>query len=148
MDWNTILFAVRWAIIALFYAVLLMILFGVYREGASRLGQKPETSAVIYGRLRVLDAGSDPHIAAGAILALKPVTALGAMPDNDIVLEDRYISKHHLQLHWDGTVWWLEDLQSKNGTQVNDQPVPPGQPQPLVQGAVIKAGGMVLELTE
>jgi len=148
MDWNTLLFAVRWAIIALVYFVLLVLLVGVYREASSRLGQKPPREAVTYGRLRVIQPGSDARAPAGTIFNLKTVTSLGAGQDNDIVLGDLFVSAHHLRLRWDGAVWWLEDLNSKNGTFVNRQPCAPNRPQPLPKGAAITAGDMVLELIE
>jgi pSer/pThr/pTyr-binding forkhead associated (FHA) protein len=148
MDWNTILFAIRWAIIALFYFVLLVLLIGVYREASSRVGQKSGIETIIYGRLRVIQSGSDPRLSSGTILNLKTVTTLGAEGDNDIVLGDRFVSGHHLRFRWDGAVWWLEDLNSKNGTLVNRQPVEPERPQILLRGAMITAGDMVMELIE
>lgn len=148
MDWNTILFAIRWMIIALFYFVLLVLVAAVYRETSIRLEQKGEKEAEAYGRLRVLQPGSDPRLSAGTLLQLKHITQLGTSPDNDIVLRDRFISGHHLRLQWDGGAWWLEDLQSKNGTFVNRQPIAPGRPQILSNGAVISLGDMVMELVE
>jgi pSer/pThr/pTyr-binding forkhead associated (FHA) protein len=146
VDWNTILFSARWAIIALFYVVLLILLIGVYREASSRLGQVPGQEAISYGRLRVVHPGSDTRVPPGTIFNLKTVTNLGAERNNDIVLGDRFVSGHHLRLRWDGTVWWLEDLNSKNGTLVNRQPVEPGRPQTVSKGALITAGDVVMEL--
>lgn len=148
MDWNTILFAMRWVIITLFYFVLLVLVAGVYRETSLRLSQKTEDEAVAYGKLRVLHAGSDANLPAGTTLHLKTSTSLGALQDNDITLGDRFVSGHHVRMQWDGVSWWLEDLHSKNGTLVNRQPIPPGQPLALPKGAVITIGDMVLELIE
>ena len=148
MDWNTILFAARWTIIALFYFVLLVLLVGVYREAASVLAQKTARETISYGGLRVIEPGSDPQALSGTIFPLKPVTSLGAQQDNDIVLGDKFVSGHHLRLQWDGVVWWIEDLNSKNGTFVNRRPVPPGHPQSLTRGAEITVGDMIMELIE
>lgn len=148
MDWNTLLFAVRWVIIALFYFVLLVLLVGVYREAASRLDQRPGKDSIVYGRLKVIHPGSDPKLVPGAVLDLKQVTSLGAEQDNDIVLGDQFVSGHHLQLRWDGVAWWLEDLNSKNGTLVNQQPVASGQLHALRKGATITIGGMSAELID
>jgi pSer/pThr/pTyr-binding forkhead associated (FHA) protein len=42
---------------------------------------------------------------------------IGRKPDNDVSLHhDRYVSRYHARLRWDGTTWWLEDLASRNGT--------------------------------
>jgi hypothetical protein len=148
MDWYTLLFAARWAIIALVYFVLVVLSVGVYREASQRLGEKSGKETISYGRLRVIHPGSDPRLVTGSILNLNTLTNMGADQDNDIVLSDQFVSGHHVRLRWDGAVWWLEDLNSKNGTLVNRQPVKPGQPQALSKGSVITVGEMLMELIE
>lgn len=148
MDWYTILFAARWAIIALVYFVLVVLFIGVYREASQRLGEKSGRETISYGRLRVIHPGSDAHFPTGSILNLNTVTSMGADQDNDIVLRDQFVSGRHVRLRWDGAVWWLEDLHSKNGTSVNRQPVKPGYPQALAKGDVIAVGDMIMELVE
>jgi pSer/pThr/pTyr-binding forkhead associated (FHA) protein len=148
MDWYTLLFAARWAIIALVYFVLVVLFVGVYREASQRLGEKPGNEAISYGRLRVIHPGSDSRLSTGSILNLNTVTNLGADQNNDIVLGDQFVSGHHIRLRWDGAVWWVEDLDSKNGTLVNRQPVKPGQHQALSRGSVITVGDMVMELID
>ena len=148
MDWNTILFATRWVMIALFYFVLLVLLYGVYREAASRVSAKNTEEIFTYGRLRLIQPGSDPNAIPGKIINLKTVTTFGVQPDNDIVLGDQFVSGHHFSLHWEGDGWWIRDLNSKNGTLVNQQSVQPGQPQSISSGSMITAGDMVLELIE
>lgn len=148
MDWNTILFAARWIIIVLFYFVLLILVIGVYREASSRLVREPASDGLSYGRLRVIHPGNDQRLSAGTILNLKSITNLGVDQDNDIVLADKFVSGHHLSLRWDGAAWWLEDLNSKNGTFVNRQLCTPKHPQALPKGAIITLGDMVMELIE
>ena len=148
MDWYTLLFAARWAIIALVYFVLVVLFVGVYREASQRLGEKPGKETISYGRLRVIHPGSDSRLPTGSALNLNTVTNLGADQNNDIVLSDQFVSGQHLRLRWDGAVWWLEDLNSKNGTLVNRQPVKPNHPQALSKGAVITVGDMIMELIE
>lgn len=148
MDWYTLLFAARWAIIALVYFVLVVLFVGVYREASQRLSERSGKETISYGRLRVIHPGSDPRLRTGSILDLNTVTNLGADQNNDIVLGDQFVSAHHLRLHWDGAVWWLEDLNSKNGTLVDRQPIMPSHPQALSRGAVITVGDMIMELIE
>jgi hypothetical protein len=148
MDWYTLLFAARWAIIALVYFVLVVLFVGVYREASQRLGETSGKETISYGRLRVIHPGSDSRLITGSILNLNTLTNLGADQDNEIVLGDQFVSGHHVRLRWDGAMWWLEDLNSKNGTLVNRQPVKPGQPQALSSGAVITVGDMIMELVE
>jgi hypothetical protein len=52
--------------------------------------------------------------------------------DADILVRDKSVSKHHARLYEQDGEWWLEDLNSANGTFVDDQriagpvPVAPG----------------------
>lgn len=148
MDWNTLLFAGKWAIIGLVYFTLFILLTGVYRELSSRVGTGKSQSGVSFGKLRVIRPGSDTTVQAGSILPLKPETRLGASPGNDIVLHDKYVSGMHAMLRWDGAGWMVEDLNSRNGTFVNRKPCPPRQPQPLPSGATLEIGDMAFEVLD
>lgn len=44
---------------------------------------------------------------------------IGRAEDNDISLEDRAASRHHMAINTDGKHFWYQDLNSGNGTQVN-----------------------------
>lgn len=44
---------------------------------------------------------------------------IGRWPDNDIVLPDRMVSRHHARIHRVDTEYVLEDLESTNGTFIN-----------------------------
>jgi adenylate cyclase len=44
---------------------------------------------------------------------------VGRAPDNDVVLEDRELSKHHAELLLEDGAWVLRDVGSSNGTYVN-----------------------------
>lgn len=47
---------------------------------------------------------------------------LGRAADNDLAYpEDSLLSRHHLVLEREGPLWWVQDLRSKNGTQVNGE---------------------------
>lgn len=148
MDWNTLLFAGKWAIIGLIYFALFILLIGVYREMGSRLAMNQPAAAVRYGRLRVIQPGGDPSLKPGTVFDLKDENRLGAGPGNDVVLHDRYISGIHARLRWDGSGWWVEDLSSRNGTYVNRQLIPPGKAQPLPKGGVLEIGDMAFEVIE
>lgn len=46
---------------------------------------------------------------------------IGRRDENDICLRnDTYISRKHAKLHWKNKLWWLEDLNSTNGTFVEN----------------------------
>jgi len=53
----------------------------------------------------------------------KPSFTLGRKPDNDIPLDNAAVSGHHCRLSESGGTWFVEDLNSTNGTFVNGKKV-------------------------
>ncbi len=51
------------------------------------------------------------------------VMTIGRATTNRIVLHDEVCSRHHCEVFQDGSVWTLRDLDSRNGTLVDDEPV-------------------------
>ncbi len=49
----------------------------------------------------------------------KPVVRVGRWPDNDVVVEDRWVSRYHAEIRREGQSYTVHDLDSKNGTYVN-----------------------------
>jgi pSer/pThr/pTyr-binding forkhead associated (FHA) protein len=47
--------------------------------------------------------------------------SLGRDPACDCILDDETVSANHAQLVYRHNQWWVEDLNSKNGTFINDQ---------------------------
>ncbi len=70
---------------------------------------------------------------------------LGRLEDNDIVLDDRPVSRHHAVVERDpaGRYWLLRDLKSKNGTFLNDTPLT-GEA-PLRHGDRVKIGSIIVK---
>lgn len=51
-----------------------------------------------------------------------PSITVGRADDNNVIIpEDPYTSGHHARIYWDQGRWWIEDLNSSNGTTVNEQ---------------------------
>ncbi len=44
---------------------------------------------------------------------------VGRSPDNDIALPDPLISRYHFEVSWEDASWWINDLNSANGTFLN-----------------------------
>jgi hypothetical protein len=65
--------------------------------------------------------------------------------NNDIILEDTRVSRHHAQLRYRGRRFWVSDLGSTNGTYVNGEQV---EEQALRDGDVISLGGLELTFKE
>jgi pSer/pThr/pTyr-binding forkhead associated (FHA) protein len=62
---------------------------------------------------------------------------IGRDQENDIVVDDKLVSRRHAQLVLRATQWVLEDLKSRNGTRVNDQFI---YRYPMVNGDRIRVG--------
>lgn len=75
---------------------------------------------------------------ARALLLRKRLTMIGREVDNDIILNDERISRHHAEIRMDHSVAVLRDYGSMNGTMINKQPVI--QPVPLRVGDILELG--------
>lgn len=54
------------------------------------------------------------------LISLLPITTIGRAPTNVIVIDDAFASNEHALLVRKGTQWLLEDLNSRNGTMLNN----------------------------
>src|SRR5947209_9105399 len=70
---------------------------------------------------------------------LSSPTRVGRQADNDIVLDDRRVSRHHAEMIDRGGRWMLRDRDSTNGTSVNGKVVKEAVLQP---GDRISFGGL------
>lgn len=48
---------------------------------------------------------------------------IGRYPSNDIVLPDPYVSRRHARIFYRDGDWFIEDLESTNGTVVNNEDI-------------------------
>jgi hypothetical protein len=76
---------------------------------AAELGVEEERFALtLKGRTRVLEGSR---------------VVLGRSKDSDIRVEDSNVSRRHAELRREGADWWLVDLDSTNGTELNGRRV-------------------------
>lgn len=72
---------------------------------------------------------------------------LGRKPDAGVqATGDRYMSSRHARFRAQGGRVTVTDLDSKNRTFVNEQPIPPHQERPLNPGDTVRMGNTVLRL--
>ncbi len=147
MNWNILLFASKWALIALIYFVLFMLVVTVRREFGMRIiARQPQAATIAH--LRVINPGNNAPIRAGELFDLTFETSLGAASDNQVVLSNPFVSNHHARLRYENGSWWLEDLDSRNGTLLNGRRCVAYQAESLAMGANIQMGDLVLQVTE
>jgi pSer/pThr/pTyr-binding forkhead associated (FHA) protein len=80
------------------------------------------------------------------ILVTGAVVTIGRELDNDITLDDLEISRHHARLTRQGNQFILEDLNSANGTFINNAPLT--EPYILRAGDAVSLGDFKLKFEE
>ena len=121
----------RALLIILVYAFLTVALYIIWRESnhnARKTEYSPETAVLV----------STDESDAPTEHQLRPVTAIGRSSDNHIVIEDPFASTHHAVIVWRDRHWWIEDLESHNGTHLNEEVMT--KPTVLTSGDVIRIG--------
>jgi hypothetical protein len=117
---------------------------GYSEPGGYDYGQPPGG----YGGYGGYGQGSYPSFAPGVTLQLddgsgrtyqltQGINVVGRGQDAQFRLPDTGVSRRHLEIRWDGRVALLSDLNSTNGTTVNNAPVQEWQ---LADGDVIRLG--------
>ena len=111
-----------WLLRFLFLALLYVFLFAVVRVLVRDLRAAAREPGIELGRLRVL-ASPEGEPPVGVVFGLDAVTTLGRDVNNAIVVEDRFASADHAILTFRGRTWYVEDLESTNGTFINGSEV-------------------------
>ena len=68
----------------------------------------------------------------------KDTMTIGRWSDNDITIDDRWVSRHHAQIRREDEQYVLRDLKSKNGTFVNGQ---------RIAGSTVMSDGDQIQVT-
>ncbi len=113
-------------------------------EGVGTIGKVPKNGLVLVGfdgrgnRVRI---ELSPGRFAGHRLGL----SLGRHPDLvDEIVADENVSRRHLRIAAEGGQFYVEDLNSSNGTFLNEQRLSPFKPARLDYGAEVALGDLVL----
>jgi hypothetical protein len=132
-----------WVVRLLFLALLYLFLFRIAKALVGDLRAAAREPGAELGRLIVVASpGGEP--VEGTSLALDAIATIGRDVNNAIVVEDQFASAEHAILTFRGRAWYIEDLESTNGTFVNGSPV--HGVSPLGFGDVIQVGQVRLRL--
>ena len=71
---------------------------------------------------------------------------IGRSDDNDLMLQHREVSRHHLRLSFHDEYFSVTDLESSNGTQVDGTALLPQVPNDVRPGQMIAVGDFTLML--
>ncbi|MDH5244468.1 MAG: FHA domain-containing protein, partial [Chloroflexota bacterium] len=132
-----------WIIRILFLVLLYLFLARVVRSLLRDLRSAAREPGSSLGRLVVLASPSgEPET--GRSFDLDAITTLGRDVNNTIVIEDPFASSEHAVLTYRGRGWYIEDLESTNGTFINGRAV--GAVSPLGYGDELAIGQVRLRL--
>lgn len=73
-----------------------------------------------------------------------PEVVIGRDPLNNCAISDETVSSRHAKLSYHHNQWWLEDMNSTNGTFLNDDRV--YTPTVVITGDEIRCGQVVLKI--
>jgi hypothetical protein len=132
-----------WVVRILFLLLLYLFLFGIARALLRDLRAAAREPTLELGRLVVV-ASPAGEPAPGSTLPLDAITTLGRDVNNAVVVDDEFVSTEHAVLTFRGRTWYVEDLNSTNGTFVNGSPV--DGVAPLGYGDEIQLGQVRLRL--
>lgn len=145
---SAVILSARFGLLALLWVFILLVLWVQRKDvvraaGAVRLQakssapirrEKARELAVVEGPLK----GSHMEIA-----SLEDLT-IGRAGDNDFQLGDDFASSTHARLFRRGSEWFIEDMDSRNGTFVNGTRI--DQPERVSVGTDIKMGRTIVRL--
>lgn len=77
------------------------------------------------GRKRpsVIEISEEGNLKKGSVIPVKGIITIGRKEDNSIILQDLHVSGNHAKLIVKNNVLLIEDLNSTNGTFVNDKKI-------------------------
>lgn len=118
MDW--LLLLLRFLSAGLLLCLLLAFAWLLWRETQVTI-KHMQFERRSHGRLIKLVKINEQFSPNGEVYPLMPLTSIGRAPSNTIVLNNNFASSEHALIALRGGQWWLEDRQSRNGTQLNGE---------------------------
>ncbi len=145
---SAVILSARFGLLALTWVFILLVMWTQRKDVVSAGGavrrqatasapatrEKARTLAVVEGPLK----GSHMEVA-----SLEDFT-VGRAGDNDFQLGDDFASSRHARLFRRGSEWFVEDLDSRNGTFVNGVRI--DQPERVSVGTDMKMGRTIVRL--
>jgi hypothetical protein len=93
--------------------------------------------------LELIDCEDAPELA-GAVFRLAPISSIGRDAGSTVTIPEPRVSGLHARLEWHAGRWWLEDLESANGTFVNAHAI--SEPTAVDYADTLRLGPAVLRL--
>lgn len=118
MDLSKLSLIFKIIIIGIVYIIILTALKIMYKDVKN--GGKKKVRRKTLG-LEILYCEVPSNLRKGGVVPIQGDITIGRKQDNLIILDDPYVSAHHINIfHRNGEIF-VEDLDSTNGTLVNDR---------------------------
>ncbi|MFH1454294.1 MAG: FHA domain-containing protein [Armatimonadota bacterium] len=115
-----LLYIIRIAFILLIFLFIQNIINTIQKDIEAAPSSRDESDKTVRLRLEVIKGSDKIKLIKKDLDALLEIT-LGREMHNDIVVVDKYISGAHLKIKKLNEVYYIEDLDSTNGTFVNNK---------------------------
>lgn len=108
------------------------------------LDMRAQGAWMVSSRLPTLRLSWDDGGSARTLELSAPEGIIGRDPASDLRVDDETVSARHARLSYHHAQWWIEDLNSRNGTFVNGQVV--AEAVVLTSGDELRCGRVVMRV--
>lgn len=106
--------------IIIIYVIIFMALRIMYKDVKN--GDKKKILKKSLG-LEIMAVAENSNLRRGSIIPINRLVTLGRKDDNIVILNDPYASGYHAKVYVKNTDYYIEDLNSTNGTLLNEERV-------------------------
>ncbi|MDO5713183.1 MAG: FHA domain-containing protein [Tissierellia bacterium] len=117
---NLVSQGLKYIFILIIYLFIFSILRMIYLDIRS-MRKMDTTRDAVY--LKVVNRLDSLNFKMQEYYVLKGTVNIGRSAKNDIVIKDNFVSKNHLQITDQGGTYFIEDLNSANGTYLNGEAI-------------------------
>ncbi len=108
------------AFIIILYAIILFALRIMYKDVKGGGRRRSNNSRKSYG-IEVVNITDSSNIKKGSVIPIRGVVTIGRKEENAVVLSDPHVSGQHAKFLIKNNILYVEDLNSTNGTYVNEK---------------------------
>lgn len=108
-----------WIVRFVFLGMIFIFLYKIIRVMYSDIKGGGRSESRLSAGIEVVKSEGENQIPLGSVYPLHPITNIGRMSDNNIVLESSYVSSHHARIYQRNNSYVIKDMGSTNGTFLN-----------------------------
>lgn len=116
MDLSKLSIVFKVVIIGVIYCIIFYALKIMYKD--MKNGNKKRTVRKNYG-LEIVSSGTNSNLKRGSVIPIGNEIRIGRKEDNQLPLDDSYVSNYHAKIFIKNNQIFIEDLGSTNGTILN-----------------------------